>query len=76
MTNYESIGTIVLRCLAMKVCSYNVTQIAPTYLCMLHIISFLGAFTKVRKGNISFLFLPLYLPLHLSVHLSVRMQQL
>jgi len=48
----------------------------PTYLYVLYIIPFLGAFTKVRKVNISFLFLSLNLPVHLSVHLSVRMQQL
>ena len=70
MINYESTETIVLRCLAMKVCSYNATYIAPIYLCILHIISLLRAFTKVRKGNISFLFLSICLFIYPSTSLS------
>jgi hypothetical protein len=76
MTNYESIGPIVLHCLAMKVCSCNVTHTyAYKRMCAMY-LSLLGAFTKVRKGNISFLFVSFKLPVHLSVHISVQMQQL
>jgi dolichol kinase len=70
MINYESTETIVLRFLAMKVCSYNATYNASTYLCILHIISLLRAFTKVRKGNISFLFLSICLFIYPSTSLS------